>query len=130
MPILKKHRFDKRAYIQSFDWRTLIGIKEKFPEIRLVALLDDTTVVPADDGTYPWLGGIDVEEDFDGDWIKAARSIGAVVLSPVHGVPSGSSVNTPGYVPFTTADVVERAHELGMQVIPWTVCAPPIPPSS
>ncbi|KAF8053745.1 glycerophosphoryl diester phosphodiesterase [Lyophyllum atratum] len=121
VPILKKHRFDKRAYIQSFDWRTLIGIKEKFPEIRLVALLDDTTVVPADDGTYPWLGGIDVEEDFDGDWIKAARSIGAVVLSPVHGVPSGSSVNTPGYVPFTTADVVERAHELGMQVIPWTV---------
>lgn len=86
-----------------------------------MALLSVNTLMPAEDGTYPWLGGIDVEKDFYGDWIQAAKSLGAVALSPVHGTPSGASVNTPGYVPFTTADVVRRAHKLRMRVIPWTV---------
>jgi glycerophosphoryl diester phosphodiesterase len=114
---------DTRTYIQSFDWRTIIGIKAKFPEIRTVALLDDTTIVPDDEGAYPWLGGVDLEE-FDRDFVKAAKSIGAVVLSPVHGVPSSSSVNTPGYKPFVTKELVKRAHREGLKVIPWTVSSP------
>lgn len=60
-------------------------------------------------------------DNFKGDWVAAAKSIGASVLSPVHGTPSGDTPNTPGYVPLVTADVVKRAHKLGMQVIPWTV---------
>lgn len=62
VPILEKKNFAKRTYIQSFDWRTIIGIKQKFPKIRTVALLDDTTIIPFDRGVggYPWLGGINV----------------------------------------------------------------------
>ncbi|KAF8415672.1 PLC-like phosphodiesterase [Terfezia claveryi] len=45
IPILERRRFDKRTYIQSFDWRTLIGIKKKFPSTRTVALIDDTTII-------------------------------------------------------------------------------------
>ncbi|KAF8253194.1 glycerophosphoryl diester phosphodiesterase [Wilcoxina mikolae CBS 423.85] len=119
IPLLKKHNLDTRTFIQSFDWRTLIGIKQRFPETRTVALLDDTTIVP-ENGVYPWLGGLNLD-DFGGDFVKAAKSIGAVVLSPVHGVPSSSSVNTPGYKPFVTKELVEKAHEEGLKVIPWTV---------
>ncbi|KAK9372288.1 PLC-like phosphodiesterase [Lipomyces chichibuensis] len=119
IPILQKRGFASRTTIQSFDWRTLIGIKKKFPEIVTVALLDQTTIVPVD-GTYPWLGGVDLGE-FDGDWVAAAASIGASILSPVHGFPSNETVNTPGYEPFLTENVVWRSHRLGMSVIPWTI---------
>ncbi|KAF8475631.1 glycerophosphoryl diester phosphodiesterase [Kalaharituber pfeilii] len=122
VPILKRRGFDKRTYIQSFDWRTIIGIKKKFPWIRTVALLDDTTIVPEDRGVsgYPWLGGIDLEKDFGGDFVKAAKSIKATVLSPVHGTGAGT-VNSPTYKPFVNAEIVKKAHKLGLQVIPWTV---------
>ncbi|PUU74755.1 PLC-like phosphodiesterase [Tuber borchii] len=119
VPILQRRGYADRTYIQSFDWRTLIGIKKKFPKTRTVALLDDTTVVPSGNLGFTWLGGIDLQKDFAGDWVKAAHSINATALSPVHGVPS--SVNTPGYKPFTTAAIVSQAHELGMIVVPWTV---------
>lgn len=121
VPILQNKGFADRTTIQSFDWRTLVGIKAKFPEIPLVALIDDTTIVPNAQGEFPWLGGVKLDTDFNGDWVKAAASIGSSVVSPVHGVPSSATPNTPGYVPFVTKDVVDRAHALGMKVIPWTV---------
>ncbi|KAK9241863.1 PLC-like phosphodiesterase [Lipomyces tetrasporus] len=119
VPILQRRGFASRTTIQSFDWRTLIGIKQKFPETTTVALLDDTTIVPVN-GAYPWLGGLDLA-DFGGDWVAAAASIGASILSPVHGTPSNITVNTPGYEPFVTERIVQRAHKHGMSVIPWTV---------
>jgi len=30
-------------------------------------------------------------------------------------------VTDPGYVPFTTPELVDAAHDAGMDVIPWTV---------
>lgn len=131
IPLLEKHNFETRTTIQSFDWRTLIGIHSAYPSIPIVALLDETTVVPDETNTtypwlqnskYPWLGGIDLD-DFAGDWVAAAASIGASILSPNHGTGNSSTatVNSPSYVPFTTTDVVERAHGLGMKVVPWTV---------
>lgn len=123
VPILQRRGFASRTTIQSFDWRTLIGIKQAFPETLTVALLDDTTVVPDYPGSsapYPWLGGVNLD-DFDGDWVAGARSINASVVSPVHGVPSNETVNTPGYEAFVTKANTDRAHELGLQMIPWTV---------
>ncbi|KAF2837066.1 glycerophosphoryl diester phosphodiesterase [Patellaria atrata CBS 101060] len=121
VPLLAKHGYASRTTIQSFDWRTLIGVKETFPDTVTVALLDDTTVVPDDAGAFPWLGGIDLDADFGGDWVAAAASIGAAVVSPVHGVPSNETVNTPGYVPFVTRENTQAAHERGMKMVPWTV---------
>ncbi|THX07935.1 glycerophosphoryl diester phosphodiesterase [Aureobasidium pullulans] len=133
IPILQKHGLESRTSIQSFDWRTLVGIHAAYPEVTIVALLDETTVVPdetnmtypwLENSVYPWLGGVDLDA-FSGDWVAAAHSIGASILSPNHGTGNASdaTVNTPDYVPFTTKDVVDRAHGLGMQVIPWTVDA-------
>lgn len=121
VPILLRKGFADRTTIQSFDWRTLVGIKQKWPAIQTVALLDDTTIVPNSQGQYSWLNNIDLNKTFGGDWVAAAASIGVSVLSPVHGTPSSFTVNTPGYKPFVTKDVVERAHKLNMTVIPWTV---------
>ncbi|KAL0636687.1 hypothetical protein Q9L58_004295 [Maublancomyces gigas] len=122
VPILQKRGYASRTYIQSFDWRTLVGIKKKFPKTRTVALLDTNNVKSEDRGVsgYPWLGGVDLD-GFKGDWVAAANSIGVTIVSPIHGSPSNATPNTPGYVPITTADVVKRAHKLGIQVIPWTV---------
>ncbi|CAD0089799.1 unnamed protein product [Aureobasidium vineae] len=99
----------------------------------IVALLDETTVVPdetnktypwLENSKYPWLGGLDLD-DFSGDWVAAAHSISSSILSPNHGTGNSSdaTVNSPLYEPFTTKNVVDRAHALGMQVIPWTVDA-------
>lgn len=62
----------------------------------LSALIDAKKTVLGHDGSYPWLEGMNVD-DYDGDWV----SIGAAVLSPSHGGPSGATVNTPGYEEFT-----------------------------
>ncbi|KAK7702733.1 hypothetical protein SLS57_011232 [Botryosphaeria dothidea] len=122
IPILSKHGLLERTTIQSFDWRTLILIHEQYPAVPLVALLDQTTIVPnTTGGAYPWLGGLDLEEDYNGDWVAAAAAIGASVIGPIHGYPSNLTVNSPGYTPFTTKNVVDRAHQLGMQVIPGTI---------
>lgn len=62
VPILQKRGYADRTSIQSFDWRTLVGIKKKFPKTKTVALLDYTTIVAEDRGVpgYPWLGGVNV----------------------------------------------------------------------
>lgn len=123
MPIFEKrsNNWINRVTIQSFDWRTLVGIHAKWPKVPIVALMDHTTIVPDSNGDYVWLNYINLEKDFKGDWIKAAKSIGSSVISPVHGYPSSKSINTPGYTEFTTKDVVKRAHKLGMTVVPWTI---------
>lgn len=122
IPILQRRGFASRTTIQSFDWRTLIGIKRKWPETVTVALLDDTTVVrdPTASIPYPWLGGVNLDS-FGGDWVAAAHSIDAGIVSPVHGVPSNATVNTIGYKAFVTRANTQRAHQLGMQMVPWTV---------
>lgn len=122
VPILQKHNMEKRVTIQSFDWRTLIGIKKAFPKTQLVALADATTITP-DDGRgvsgYPWLGGLNLD-DFGGDWIKAAKSFGASIISPDFAA-TGATVNSPDYTPFLTKEMVEEAKKLGMTTVPWTV---------
>lgn len=124
VPVLKRRKFDKRTTIQSFDWRTLIAIKKMWPDIKTVALIDDTTITPEDGrgrGHYPWLGGIDLALEFKGDFIAAAKSIGASILSPIHGISSSMSINNPAYKPFVTKDMVAKTHKAGMEMIPWTV---------
>jgi hypothetical protein len=86
VPILQRRGFADRTYIQSFDWRTLIGIKKRFSKTRIVALLDPTTIVPSSSGQFPWLGGIDVcSPDIVGESImlivNSSRKISAVIGS-------------------------------------------------
>ena len=83
-------------------------------------MLDPVTILQADDGSYPWLGGIQLDsEEYNHDWVLASAATGAKIIGPWHG--NGTGILDPEYVPFTTRDVVERSHALGMEVHPWTV---------
>lgn len=68
-------------------------------------------------GVSPWLAGIDLET-FPGrsqgaKIAQAAHSIGATILSP-------SALSAHGE-PYTTKEMVDNAHSLGLEVKPWTV---------
>ncbi len=91
-----------RVEIQSFDWRTLSMVRQAEPSIPLVALWNEQTWVP----DSPWLAGINPA--LVGDPIIGAMMVGASILSPRYTLVASS--------PF-----VDRAHSLGLKVIPWTV---------
>lgn len=120
-PIIQRHNFDEKTTIESFDWRTLIGIKNKWPEVQTIALIDPTKIIPDGNGKFPWLGGLDLQKQFSGDWVAAAAFVNASALSPLHGYPVAATQFTPGYTAFTNKDVVERAHKVGIAVVPWTI---------
>ena len=87
--------------IQSFDWRTLPLVRAAEPMVPLVALWDGTTWTPGS----PWLAGIDPA--VVPDPVTAARMVGADVVAPEY-----RSVD---------AELVSRAHALGLKVVSWTV---------
>jgi glycerophosphoryl diester phosphodiesterase len=99
--------------------------REVEPRLPIVALTNGQQFLQAGQpGASPWLGGIDID-DFDGSlqqrYVAATTSFGADAVSPVHGGPQNGRVGDPGYVPFTTLELVGAAHDAGMRVIPWTV---------
>ena len=109
-----------RVTIQSFDWGALMRMGEVEPRLPLVALVVPNFLQVGQPGASPWLGGIDID-DFDGDPVAAVKSFGADAISPLHGDPQNGAVYWPDYQPFTTRDLVRRAHDAGLKVIPWTV---------
>jgi len=106
--------------IQSFDWGALMRMRRVEPRLPIVALTNRDFLQTGQPGRSPWLGGIDID-DFDGDPIRAIRSFGADAFSPVHGFPQNGTINDPGYVPYTTKEMVTRAHRAGIKVVPWTI---------
>jgi glycerophosphoryl diester phosphodiesterase len=110
---IRKHGFEGRVMIQSFDWRTLEVVKELAPDIPVVCLtvrsfsIDGTwyNLQPGGEGSSPWLAGLDAD-DFDGV-AELVHAFGADILSPY-------------YREIDRRDV-EEAHRLGLKVIPWTV---------
>ncbi|RLK59277.1 glycerophosphoryl diester phosphodiesterase [Actinokineospora cianjurensis] len=110
----------RRVSIQSFDWGSLIRMRQVAPRLPVVALTNYDFLQTGQPGKSPWLGGLDID-DFGGDPIKAIKTFGATAFSPVHGFPQGGTVNDPGYRPYVTADLVRHAHRNGVKVIPWTV---------
>lgn len=107
--------------VQSFDWGALMRMRAVQPELPIVALTNGQQFLQAGlPGASPWLGGIDID-DFGGDLAAAAAAFDADAISPVHGNPQNGKVGDAGYVPYTTATMVQDAHAAGMRVIVWTV---------
>ena len=112
--LVKKYNMEDRVVLQSFDWETLRLEKQMNPNISLSALIEEEpswgkaaeSLRPFDAEKSPWLGGLDIK-DFKGDAMKAAKAIGADIVSPYYG-----EINK---------NMVDEAHELGMKVVPWTV---------
>lgn len=112
---IRRSGFLRNVTIQSFDWGTLMRVREVEPRISLVALTQPEFLRPGS----PWTGGLNLD-DFGGNVAKAVKSFGAKALSPVHGNPQGGKIGDPDYVPFTTRALVNQAHREGLKVIPWT----------
>lgn len=91
-----------RVEIQSFDWRTLRLVRSAEPSIPLVALYDGRTWA----ADSPWLAGENAT--LIGDPLLGARMVGASIVSPNYQLVTGNTY-------------VDRAHALGLKVIPWTV---------
>ncbi|MFG1789942.1 glycerophosphodiester phosphodiesterase family protein [Nocardia sp. NPDC049149] len=122
---IRRAHIENQVTIQSFDWGALMRMREVAPELPLVALTNGQQFLQeGQPGPSPWLGGLDID-DFPGSlqqkYVAAAASFGADAVSPVHGDPQDATVATPGYRPFTTADLVKAAHDRGIRVVPWTV---------
>jgi glycerophosphoryl diester phosphodiesterase len=122
---INRARIRDQVTIQSFDWGTLMRIRQLDRRLPIVALTNGQQFLQAGQpGASPWLGGIDID-DFPGSlqqkYVAAAASFDADAVSPVHGDPQGGGVGTPGYLPFTTDELVDAAHDLRMEVVPWTV---------
>jgi glycerophosphoryl diester phosphodiesterase len=125
---VRRARLVDQVTVQSFDWGSLMRMREVEPRLPVVALTNGQQFLQQGQaGASPWLGGLDID-DFDGSlqerFVAAAASFGADAVSPVHGDPQGGGVEDPGYVPFTTPELVDAAHDAGMRVVPWTVDDP------
>lgn len=107
---LRAAGMEKRASIQSFDWRTLKIVQRIAPGVATVALTSqrpsNDTVQVGRPGPSPWLAGLDVD-DFAGSVPRVVKA-------------SGSRVWSPNYMDID-ARAVEEAHALGLSVIPWTI---------
>lgn len=110
----------RQVTIQSFDWGSLMRMKQVDPRLPLVALTNIDFLETGKPGRSPWLGGLDID-DFDGDPIRAIDSFGAAAFSPVHGTPQNGKVTDADYQPYVTRSMVREAHRYGIKVIPWTV---------
>jgi glycerophosphoryl diester phosphodiesterase len=117
---INRSGFAPNVTIQSFDWGSLMLMREVAPWLPTVALTQPEFLQVGLPGKSPWLGGLDID-DFGGSPVRAVKSFGASALSPVHGNPQGGHVDDPGYQPFTTKALVDEAHRAGIKVIPWTI---------
>jgi glycerophosphoryl diester phosphodiesterase len=107
---IRRAGFEKRATIQSFDWRTLRIAQTKAPEIATVYLTTqqgaNETVQIGKPGASPWLGGFDID-DYGGSIPKLVKAAGGAVWSP-----NFRDVTEP---------LVRETQALGLKLIPWTV---------
>jgi glycerophosphoryl diester phosphodiesterase len=107
---IRRAGFEKRATIQSFDWRTLRIAQTKAPEIATVYLTNqqgaNETVQIGKPGASPWLGGFDID-DYGGSIPKLVKAAGGAFWSP-----NFRDVTEP---------LVRETQVLGLKIIPWTV---------
>ncbi len=107
----------ERTSIQCFDWGVLARVGEAEPGLARNLLVSPTYLKATADAPSPWFDGLAVDCDF----VTTAAAEGFTAISPIHGTPYLSGVEDPAYVPFTTEDLITRAHAAGLAVIPYVV---------
>jgi hypothetical protein len=92
----------------------------------LISSRSETALTP-DNSTSPWLAGLRTDSfpgsSLDIQIAHAAHSISADILSPYsHVEKPTANPAVVEYVPFTTKEMIDEAHRLGLVVKPFTVC--------
>ncbi|ARP98400.1 glycerophosphodiester phosphodiesterase [Pseudorhodoplanes sinuspersici] len=99
-----------RVTVQSFDWRTLVAMKQIAPDIERSCLtIEDSmenNIQRGKPGPSPWTAGFDID-DVGGSVPRLVKTAGCSTWSP--------------YFHDITAALVKEAQALGLKVIPWTV---------
>ena len=108
LALLRREHFSDRVMIESFDWRTLLLVQKRAPQIPTVYL---TAQTGADATVYPdrasvWTAGFN-PRDYDGSVVRTIRAAGGRIWSP--------------YFRDIDARAIAEAHVLGVAVIAWTV---------
>ncbi|KQV65051.1 hypothetical protein ASC64_15280 [Nocardioides sp. Root122] len=106
-----------RTSIQCFDWGVLTRVGDAEPALARNLLVSPKYLKARADAPSPWFDGIAVDADF----VRTAAAEGFTAISPIHGSPFLAGVDDPAYVPFASADLVGRAHAVGLAVIPYVV---------
>ncbi|HET9632019.1 MAG TPA: glycerophosphodiester phosphodiesterase family protein [Terrabacter sp.] len=97
---------ERQCFVHSFDWTVLELSAQLAPDVARSALVEPSrTWVPGS----PFTGSVQVDGSHD-DVCAGAAAVGAQVISPQHVL--------------VDAAFVERAHGLGLAVLPWTVNDP------
>ncbi|WP_165807073.1 glycerophosphodiester phosphodiesterase family protein [Nocardioides currus] len=114
-----------RTSIQCFDWGVLRLVGDEAPGVRRNLLVSPKYLEPAPDGPSHWFDGLDVATTFATQFVDTAAEQGFDAISPIHGSPFLSGVDDAAYVPFASGELIDRAHEVGLDVIPYVVDDPP-----
>jgi glycerophosphoryl diester phosphodiesterase len=107
--LIIKEKMEKRATVQSFDWRTLAVVQREAPDISTVYLTAQqnfTDNILTGRNESPWMPGLHVSQ-FGGSIPRLVRAAGGGVWSPSYAEISEESV--------------KEAQELGLKVVVWTV---------
>lgn len=110
-----------RTSVQCFDWGVLGLVGKEEQGVRRNLLVSPKHLKPEQDGPSRWFDGLDVAEEF----VVTAAEQGFDAISPMHGSPFLSGVDDAAYVPFATGELIDSAHAVGLQVIPYVVDDPP-----
>lgn len=107
--VIREAGMEKRASIQSFDWRTLKVVQQEAPGIPTVYL----------SAQQPWLDNIGAGNPAGSEWTAGVQyaqqgSVAKMVKA------AGGTIWSPFYNDVDAAKIAE-AHALGLQVIVWTV---------
>ena len=106
---LKQQNFTVQVNVLSFDWRALAHIQKIAPEIPTIYLSlagrSLNNIKPGQPGASPWMAGLDID-DYSGSIPQAVKAAGGRNWAP--------------YYKHLTDDLLNEAHDLGLQIFVWT----------